>query len=87
MGREITRDEAAEIAGVRPDTFSGYVAREQAPGPVRHIGRTPLWDEAKVQAWANARPGRGARDTARALRRSKEREQRAAETSDPGESD
>lgn len=79
MGRQITRDDAAKIAGVAPDTFSGYVARGQAPGPVRHVGRTPLWDEAKVQAWADARPGRGARGTARALRRSQERARDAAE--------
>lgn len=78
MGRQITRDEAAKIAGVTPGTFSGYVTRGQAPGPVRHVGRTPLWDESRVQAWSDARPGRGARGTARALKRAKEREQRPA---------
>lgn len=25
---------------MKPDTFSGYVARDQAPAPVRHLGRT-----------------------------------------------
>jgi hypothetical protein len=73
MGRQITRDQAAVIAGVAPDTFSGYVSRGQAPSPVRHVGRTPLWDEAKVKAWAGNRPGRGARGTARARRRAAER--------------
>lgn len=72
MGRQITRDEAAALAGVKPNTFSGYVARGQAPAPVRHVGRTPLWDEAKITKWASDRPGQGARGTARALRRSRE---------------
>ncbi len=71
----ITRDDAAKIAGVTPDTFSSYVARGQAPAPAKHIGRTPLWDERKVQAWADGRPGRGARGTARALKRAKRRTQ------------
>lgn len=78
MGRQISRDDAAKIAGVATDTFSGYVARGQAPGPVRYVGRTPLWDESKVQAWADTRPGRGSRGTPRALKRAKEREQRPA---------
>lgn len=73
MGRQVTRDEAAEIAGVKPNTFSGYVARGQAPGPVRHIGRTPLWDAAKVEKWAADRPGRGARSTDRARKRASAR--------------
>ena len=51
MERQVTRDEAANIAGVKPDTFSNYVARGRAPAPVRHIGRTPLWDAAKVEKW------------------------------------
>jgi hypothetical protein len=79
MGRQITRDQAAAIAGVAPDTFSGYVSRGQAPSPVRHVGRTPLWDEAKLKAWAGNRPGPGARGTARARRRAAERTRLASE--------
>jgi predicted DNA-binding transcriptional regulator AlpA len=82
MGRQITRDEAAALAGVTPDTFSGYVSRGQAPGPVRHVSRTPLWDEAKVQAWVDSRPGRGTRGTARALRRAAERAQTNTENTE-----
>jgi predicted DNA-binding transcriptional regulator AlpA len=73
MGREITSEEAAAIAGVARKTWSGYVARGQAPKPVRHVGRTPVWDEAEVTAWMENRPGVGARGTDRALRRAAER--------------
>ena len=79
MGRQITRDEAAAIAGVTANTFSGYVARGQAPAAVRHVGRTPLWDEAKVIEWVANRPGRGARTTSRALRRAAERSREASD--------
>jgi predicted DNA-binding transcriptional regulator AlpA len=82
MGREITSDEAAEIAGVARKTFSGYVARGQAPKPVRHIGRTPVWDEDDMRAWMNNRPGHGARDTARALERAAQRAETASSTDD-----
>ena len=73
MGRELTSDQAAELAGVARKTFAGYVARGQAPKPVRHVGRTPLWDEAELQQWMQHRPGRGGRGTDRALRRADER--------------
>ena len=56
---EIEREDAAAIARVTRDTFSAYVARGRAPRPVRHIGRTPLWDEDEVRAWMTTRPGRG----------------------------
>ncbi|MGL5824990.1 MAG: helix-turn-helix transcriptional regulator [Nocardioides sp.] len=59
MGREITSDEAAELAGVARKTFSGYVARSQAPKPIRHVGRTPVWDEDEIKVWKANRPGRG----------------------------
>lgn len=70
---EIQRGEAAAIAGVAPDTWSAYVAREQAPKPTRHVGRTPLWDEAEVRQWASSRPGSGSRKTARAIARAEAR--------------
>lgn len=73
MGREILQAEAAEIAGVAYRTFAGYVTREQAPRPTRHVGRTPLWDEDEVRAWAENRPGRGSKSTDRARRRAAER--------------
>lgn len=71
---ELERAEAAAIAGVTADTFSAYVSRGQAPGPSRHVGRTPLWDEEAVRVWARHRPGRGSRVTARARSRAAARE-------------
>lgn len=73
MGRHIESAEAAALAGVKVKTFTGYVARGQAPAPVRHVGRTPLWDATKIEQWAAARPGKGARTTDRARRRAAER--------------
>lgn len=32
-------------------TWSAYVARGTAPGPARHVGRTPLWDQADLDAF------------------------------------
>jgi predicted DNA-binding transcriptional regulator AlpA len=58
---ELTRDEAARRAGVRPDTWSAYVTRGQAPAPRRHLGRTPLWDSGEVDRWLERRPGHGGR--------------------------
>ena len=52
----ITRDDAAAIAGIRPDTWSAYVSRGLAPHPTEHVGRTPLWDRAEVIAWQASRP-------------------------------
>ncbi len=59
MGREITSGEVVELTGVARKTFSGYVARGQAPKPIRHVGRTPVWDEDEIKAWQANRPGRG----------------------------
>lgn len=33
-------------------TWRAYVARDQAPRPGEHVGRTPLWDADEVRAWA-----------------------------------
>ncbi|MBN6054497.1 hypothetical protein JYK22_21325, partial [Nonomuraea sp. RK-328] len=37
---------------IKPSTWRAYVAREQAPQPVRHVGRTPLWDPSEIAAFA-----------------------------------
>ncbi|WP_081706332.1 transcriptional regulator [Nocardia sp. CNY236] len=42
-------------------TFRSYAQRGHAPAPERHIGRTPVWDEATIAAWIRNRPGQGAR--------------------------
>lgn len=69
MGQRITRAQAAEIAGVAPDTFSGYVSRGHAPGPVEHVGSTGLWDEDEVVQWQASRPGPGGWSASRARHR------------------
>lgn len=56
---EITSAEVGDLTGVPRQTFSGYVARGQAPKPIRHVGRTPLWDEDEIKAWKEGRPGSG----------------------------
>lgn len=55
----VTRDEAAALVGVRPNTWSAYVSRGQAPAPVEHVGRTPLWSRSSVERWQKERPGPG----------------------------
>lgn len=81
---EIQRGEAAAIAGVAPDTWSAYVARDQAPKPARHVGRTPLWDEDEVRQWASKRPGSGSRRTARAIARAEARRRANTSGQPPG---
>ena len=48
-----TADQCAEYLHIKRNTWSSYVRRPSktnpAPKPLRHIGRTPLWDAAKVQ--------------------------------------
>lgn len=59
MSEEWTAAQCATAWGIKPRTWHGYVAREQAPKPVRHVGRTPVWDAEAVRNYP--RPGRGAR--------------------------
>lgn len=56
---EWTAQECAQHIGTTPGTWRSYTARGQAPSPVRHVGRTPVWDADQVRAWAATRPGRG----------------------------
>ncbi len=54
---EWTAQECAENWQVRLRTWHGYVARDQAPRPVRHVGRTPLWNATEVRTWPRAGQG------------------------------
>lgn len=56
---EWTAAQCATAWSVKARTWHSYVARSQAPKPIRHIGRTPLWDAAAVRSWP--RHGQGAR--------------------------
>lgn len=54
---ELTSDQAVNLARslgrkITLTTWRGYVHRGEAPGPARHVGRTPLWDEAEIRDWA-----------------------------------
>jgi len=54
----MTRDQvlaylASKGRAIKPGTWSGYVARNQAPQPARKVGRTPLWDPTAVAAFAD----------------------------------
>ena len=51
----LTVGDCAKLAGIKPATWRAYVARSQAPPPAQHISRTPLWDRAEVQHWADNR--------------------------------
>lgn len=52
---------AAAILGIEAKTWSGYVARGQAPAPDDHIGREPVWHLSAVLQHVAARPGRPGR--------------------------
>ncbi|KIA59382.1 helix-turn-helix transcriptional regulator [Nocardia vulneris] len=64
---EITAQQCVDILfettgrRIGPGTFRSYAHRGYAPAPVRHIGRTPVWDEAEIVAWIAERPGQGTR--------------------------
>ncbi|MDQ0408872.1 hypothetical protein ABVB69_32265 [Streptomyces sp. NPDC000349] len=52
---------AAAITGVEQKTWSGYVARDQAPAPDDHVGREPVWHISTVLRHVDTRPGRPGR--------------------------
>lgn len=57
--RKLRLAAVAERAGVAPKTFSGYVARDQAPKPDGHYdARTPWWYASTIDAWMSSRPRR-----------------------------
>lgn len=68
-GELVTGDEAAELVSQRSEkpivgaTWRSYQRRwaDQGliPGPVRRIGRIPLYDAGQVIEWTNHRLGRG----------------------------
>jgi hypothetical protein len=55
---EWTAQQCAEAWGVQLKTWHSYVARDQAPKPVRRIGRTPMWNTAEVTAARDRRTPR-----------------------------
>lgn len=54
---ERIKDRSGRVIGA--STWRSYVAREQAPGPVRRVGRLPFFSPDDIDAWIDNRPGRG----------------------------
>lgn len=50
--------QAADLAGIAPDTFTAYVSRGQAPPPDSPAGEPPWWHQATIDAWLKRRLGR-----------------------------
>ncbi|MGY4963551.1 helix-turn-helix transcriptional regulator [Streptomyces sp. 900105245] len=55
----VTVTQAAELVGVQPSTWRGYVARGQAPAGSRRVGREPAWRLEEILQWQATRPGPG----------------------------
>jgi hypothetical protein len=54
----LTRDQVAERLGIQPNTLSSLVTRGRAPKPDGHVGRTPWWSPATIDAHLAARAER-----------------------------
>lgn len=50
---------ASQGRPIGASTWTGYVARGQAPRATRRFGRTPVWVPATVKTWDGVRRGRG----------------------------
>ena len=60
MSDMLTTAEVAKLAGITPASLRRYLVRGTAPAPDGHLGRTPWWHQASVDAWLASRtaPGR-----------------------------
>ena len=63
VDEKLTANRAAALAGVKPNTWRAYVAREQAPQPDgrEELSGHPYWLASTVLAWKAGRPGQGTR--------------------------
>lgn len=57
----VSATDAAQIAGVKLDTFTSYVNRGYAPEHVAQIAGRRLWSRAAINEWVENRPGQGSR--------------------------
>ena len=64
MSEYLTTAEAAELAGITPDTLRSYAWRGQAPEP-RRFGRSLMWRRSVFERWLATRPGQGYRSDLR----------------------
>lgn len=61
LERFISAPQCAELAGIRPDTFTAYVNRGFAPAPAATIAGRRVWDRDEVEAWAKAKRAKSER--------------------------
>jgi hypothetical protein len=51
----------ARLYGVSPRVIANYLSRELLPGPVTHLGGSPVWPRPLIAHALEQRPGRGRR--------------------------
>jgi hypothetical protein len=51
----LTTEQAAELAGLRVETFRRYRSRGTVPEPDGYLGRTPWWRAETITKWAENR--------------------------------
>lgn len=62
MDEKLTVAQVAARLGIAPSTWRSYVNTKHAPAKDgEYDRRTPWWFASTIDAWAAARPGRGAR--------------------------
>lgn len=61
MNDQLTAEDAASLAGVRPSTWNAYVTRGYAPPADGRLGNQRWWLRETVEQWKANRPGRGRR--------------------------
>lgn len=59
MDGYLTSAELAARIGIKPSSVHRYRTRGAIPEPDEVVGRTPLWKEATITTWMEARPGHG----------------------------
>ena len=63
LASSLTTEEAAGLAGMKPSSFRGAMARLRQADPEQdyRTARRPvtLWSEARLRYWLGVRPGRG----------------------------
>lgn len=57
--QQLTTEEVAALAGIRPASVRRYRFRGTFPQPDGYVGRTPWWSRTTVKAWLAARPPPG----------------------------
>ena len=56
---QLTTADVARLAGITPESVRTYLRRRTIPAPDGHLGVTPWWRPATIEAWLASRPKRG----------------------------